>query len=293
VWACSASDAPGRSQCTEGCAKWSDVANATKLFANASIPADAGSMCAMPGSSPVHGEGRRLLKTGDDTEDSWMWRLSKSAAENGSVPICICKGSMMPGFCTPPMSTPEQINLQYAAKDIVVAAFVTYEDGLPTAPPTASFGEEHGEMKTLSGISHWYVAPVVNTTGRNYTISFIKFENLKPATRYSYKVKSGAANGAWSDVFTFRSLSDKHTRVGMYGDMGVSEFNNMANLLNDCQSGKIDVFVHMGDHCYNMCGTLPHTVFVTFFHFLHPTWPTVCLYLATGAWRTMLKAMHT
>lgn len=31
--------------------------------------------------------------------------------------------------------------------------------------------------------------------------------------------------------------------------MGVSEYNNMANLLTDCQAGKIDVFAHMGDHC--------------------------------------------
>jgi hypothetical protein len=28
------------------------------------------------------------------------------------------------------------------------------------------------------------------------------------------------------------------------GDMGVSEYNNMQNLLTDCQSGKIDVFAH-------------------------------------------------
>ena len=93
---------------------------------------------------------------------------------------------------------------------------------------------------------------VTSDQTRNYTISFIKLDNLKPATRYSYKVKSGAKDGAWSDVFTFRSLSDKYTRIGMYGDMGVSEYNNMANLLNDCQSGKIDVFAHMGDHCYDM-----------------------------------------
>ena len=38
----------------------------------------------------------------------------------------------------------------------------------------------------------------------------------------------------------------------MYGDMGVSPYNNMQNLLTDCQSGKIDVFAHMGDHCYNL-----------------------------------------
>lgn len=40
--------------------------------------------------------------------------------------------------------------------------------------------------------------------------------------------------------------------MAMYGDMGVAEYNNMQNLLTDCQSGKIDTFAHMGDHCYNL-----------------------------------------
>ena len=32
------------------------------------------------------------------------------------------------------------------------------------------------------------------------------------------------------------------TNVHASGDMGVSEYNNMQNLMTDCQSGKIDVF---------------------------------------------------
>ena len=116
-------------QCTEGCAKWADVqsdgvkatqAAVNKLFANDTVPADAKSMCLMPGSAPVHGEGRRLLKTGEDAEDSWMWSMANAATENGSVPICFCKGGKgaVQGYCTPPRSIPEQINLQYAAKDV-------------------------------------------------------------------------------------------------------------------------------------------------------------------------------
>ena len=86
---------------------------------------------------------------------------------------------------------------------------------------------------------------------RNYSMHFIKFDGLKPATHYTYKVKSGAQGAQWSDEYTFRSMRPyPETRIAMYGDMGVSEYNNMANLLKDCQSGKIDVFAHMGDHCY-------------------------------------------
>ena len=94
---------------------------------------------------------------------------------------------------------------------------------------------------------------------RNYSMHFIKFDGLKPATHYTYKVKSGAPGAQWSDEYTFRSMRPyPETRIAMYGDMGVSEYNNMANLLKDCQSGKIDLFAHMGDHCY---GGRPHACF--------------------------------
>ena len=130
-------------ECTEGCAKWADVAGdgvtnmtqtqVTKLFANSTIPADAGSSCAMPGSAPVHGEGRRLLGA---EEDSFLWDAAGGpAAESTSVPYCLCKGGKgaASGHCTPPMGVPEQINLQYAAADTLVAAFVTYETEKSTA----------------------------------------------------------------------------------------------------------------------------------------------------------------
>lgn len=182
-------DAPAG--CSDGCAKWADVAGdgvqgvdqaaVAKLFANGTIPADAGAACAMPGSAPVHGEGRRLLTT-QDTEDSWMWSLSQAAAENGSVPMCFCKnskgaanGTLIGGvidYCTPPLSVPEQINLQYAAADIVVAAFVTYENQQPSDPPIAMFGEEGATAKQLTGISHWYV-----NGDRKYNLNFVSFRS--------------------------------------------------------------------------------------------------------------------
>ena len=152
--------------CTEGCAKWADVAGdgvtnmtqaqVTNLFANGTIPADAGSSCAMPGSAPVHGEGRRLLGA---EEDSFLWDAAGGpSAETTSVPYCLCKGGQgaASGHCTPPMGVPEQINLQYAAADTLVAAFVTYETEKSTAPPVASFGAKgDGSPKQLTGITHW------------------------------------------------------------------------------------------------------------------------------------------
>jgi hypothetical protein len=274
-------------QCTEGCAQWSDIAkdgvvNVTqdevaKLFRNGTVHPDAGSQCIMPGAAPVHGEGRRLL-TSDDEEDRWMWDTASAgpncddATEGKCVlsaaagPYCLCKNGASAkaamAYCTPPMSTPEQINLQYAAADIVVAAFVTYEKEEPTGLPVAMFGEADTfaqDQKQLTGVTHWYVEPLIsyplvngtakrqNETGRNYSMHFIKFDGLKPATKYTYKLKS--PTGGWSDEYTFRSLRPyPETKIAMYGDMGFSQYNNMANLLKDCQSGDIDVFAHMGDH---------------------------------------------
>ena len=118
--------------CTSGCATWSDVAaggvkNTTQakvaaLFANGTIPAGASADCAMPGSQPVHGEGRRMLLDGTE-EDSFMWAATGKAraGEVGSVPYCICKqaasGPAAPfsANCGPPMGIPEQINLQVRA----------------------------------------------------------------------------------------------------------------------------------------------------------------------------------
>ena len=94
-------------------------------------------------------------------------------------------------------------------------------------PPVAMFGEadsfEQAQTK-LTGVTHWYVEPIVtgkpgpnqvNETGRNYSMHFIKFDGLKPATRYTYKVKS--PTGGWSDEYTFRSLRPyPETKIAMY-----------------------------------------------------------------------------
>jgi hypothetical protein len=185
-------------ECTQGCASWGDIAASTKidqakvnaLFANGTVPASAGSNCVWPGAAPVHGEGRRLL---GDAADDWMWH---SSAPETSVPFCICKGngsttappSVVSAQCTPPLGTPEQINLQYAAADIVVVGFVTYEKMFPSGPPVAMFGKAGAAPKQLTGTAHWYARTAASRGNtQNYTMSFIKFEGLEPATHYTYQ----------------------------------------------------------------------------------------------------------
>ena len=108
----------------------------------------------------------------------------------------------MQGSCTPPFNIPEQINLQLAAHDVIVAAFVSYH-GDADAPrsfdtPVALIGKsaDPAAMAPVSGVFHSYTEPIVasanpdmNETGRNYTMSFVRFNNLNPRTRYYYKVK--------------------------------------------------------------------------------------------------------
>ena len=62
----------------------------------------------------------------------------------------------------------------------------------------------------------------------------------------------GRAAPRESAVFSFRApYSDGATRLGLYGDMGVYNWNCMENLQSDVQAGEIDAIVHAGDHCYN------------------------------------------
>ena len=47
----------------------------------------------------------------------------------------------------------------------------------------------------------------------------------------------------------------------MYGDLAITRYNAVSNLLEDCTSGRIDVFAHMGDHCYNLGALFSFAVF--------------------------------
>eukprot|EP00039_Didymoeca_costata_P019413 m.337443 g.337443 ORF g.337443 m.337443 type:complete len:712 (-) comp18135_c0_seq1:199-2334(-) len=73
-------------------------------------------------------------------------------------------------------------------------------------------------------------------------------------------------NGAWrvgmnpcgpsfSDVASFKSLyTSGVTKIAIFGDMGMMSDGNTVhgNILRDAQAGDVDVFVHMGDHAYQM-----------------------------------------
>jgi len=233
------------------CAPWDSVGNATEqsridaTWLEGKPPADANNSCAMPAASAG------LFECDGCTVDK-IYNSFKG-------PWCYCI-PLWPGFpaneqyCTPPVGIPEQINLQLAAPDVTVASFVTFDFRVPnsTELPEALFGDSPETLTSVIGISHPYrkLSVAENT---NYTFHFIKFDQLEPRKKYWYKVRSGMPGAVWSELFSFRApYASGETRLGSYGDMGHSHYNNMGNLGDDCAAGRIDAVLHMGDHAYDM-----------------------------------------
>ncbi len=125
-------------------------------------------------------------------------------------------------------------------------AFVTYEASPPQYPPIAKLSSAvAGEME-VQGVTHRHVT----NGGRIYYMHFVRVTNLKPRVPYSYAVRANA-EGAWSRQFSFRSpYSEGETRIAVYGDMGVYEWNNMGNLYEEAVLNQtVDLIIHAGDHC--------------------------------------------
>jgi len=228
--------------CPSGCAAWSSVGQ-PELWADGTVPADAANHCAMPAAQ----SGAHECDCAEKDADTYM-------TDSYAGPWCFCASgkhgeaaSPDKAYCTPPPSHVEQLNLQLAAPDTVVASFVTYES-LPTSPPIAMLGTSVDSMVQVAGVSHKYTPP-----GRTYIMHYIKFGPLKPRTTYYYKVKSGSAACGWTSTYSFRAgYSSGVTRMATYGDMGHSHYNNMQNMRDDCLAGRIDAILHMGDHAYNL-----------------------------------------
>eukprot|EP01047_Picozoa_sp_COSAG01_P081071 COSAG01_NODE_16017_length_1278_cov_1.408821_2_plen_280_part_00 len=207
-------------ECVNGCARWAGLladgvnvsaAAAGGFWKDGRVPSEAANMCAMPGAV--------VNKAGGPAETA------------SAGPFCFCKhpapGAERAAYCLPKLGIPEQINLQYAAQDTLVAAFVTYEVAPPTEMAVAVLTEHGGSSseQQLTGVSHWVafdaVIPAPKGTGkpmgeRNWTMHFVKLAGLKPATNYTYRVKSGSKDGIWSPSFTFRSArAAPDTRLAM------------------------------------------------------------------------------
>ena len=233
--------------CVGGCAAWS-TRNATvnAWWRGGAPPANTTNECAQLSGAPALSKPSGPTGPLDPTE----------VGGNGAWCFCAGESKVEWAYCTSPLNTPEQINLQLASPTIVVASFVTFERSQPAGLPVASVTTASGGSPiTIEGVTHTYHTPA---NDRTYYMHFVVLKNLTAKARYSYKVKSGGDGALWSEEATFRapydSTSPGPTTVAIFGDMGVYTWNNMDNLLADANAGDIDAVVHIGDHAYNMGG---------------------------------------
>ena len=163
---------------------------------------------------------------------------------NGAQPVPPAPTSTGWAYCVSPKGVPEQINLQVASSSSVVISFVTFEETAPTSPPVAVVNGT-----SYTGVTHVHKSP---SGDRTYYMHFVLVKGLKAKTQYSYTVQSGGKHTVVSDAFTFRApYQGGETKINIYGDMGIYEWNNMEWLEKDCAEGTSDLIVHMGDHAYN------------------------------------------
>jgi len=159
------------------------------------------------------------------------------------------------GYCVSGAGVAEQINLQIASPDTLVASFVTFEATAPEKPPvvrlsiTSSSAAVEDAPRTVVGVTHVHKT----AGGRVYYMHFVRLDGLQPHARYRYTVQSGGEGSSESTVFSFRApYASGPTKIDIFGDMGIYKWNNMEWLKQDCTDGDAaDMIVHMGDHAYN------------------------------------------
>ena len=239
-----------------GCKDWSTVPEQDQYWRDQASIKLAGSSCVQQGRGNPH--------------YSFDADMGGGGQAHYVSAYCVSKTTGKLTLCTSGFGIPEQVNVQVASGDTVVVGWVTFEHEAPTAPPVVSVvgGTE------VKGVTHVHVPCSVGSAcigdGWNkntsktehpfdrppYYMHYVRLSELKSRTRYTYKVKSGATGAVWSDSFTFRSPytseDGKPTRIALYGDMGVYNWNNMQNLYEETTINETaDLILHAGDHCYN------------------------------------------
>ena len=158
-------------------------------------------------------------------------------------------------FCTYAQRVPEQINVQLAGPDSVTISFVTFDTAAPVGKPSAMFGTTPGSGTSGAVATGGTQKYETAEKDRTYYFHFVALTELKPRVRYFYAVGVGTS-ALRSKEFSFQAphshADPGATTLDVYGDMGVYEDNNMAQLYADCvASDTVSGIIHMGDHAYN------------------------------------------
>jgi hypothetical protein len=257
-----------------GCKPWSELPDQDRFWRDPGSIALAGSSCAQQG----RGNPAKELQYMDSHMGS-----GHDAHYASAYCVSAATGRLAP--CTSGFGVPEQVNVQIASGDAVVVGWVTFEHAAPTAPPVVSVvsdlsvflseGPRGRPLGTeITGVTHKHIPCSVGaacvgdgwnkTTGHTdhpfsrppYYMHYVRLAGLEPRAKVKYMVKSGGSGAVWSQIFTFRaphtSAAGGPTRIALYGDMGVYNFNNMQNLYEETALNETaDLILHGGDHCYN------------------------------------------
>ena len=81
-------------------------------------------------------------------------------------------------------------------------------------------------------------------------VHVVRLAGLKPATRYHYQVRS--VGGAWSAVFSFRTLPQHSSSLSLLITADVGAGNIPASAIADAGRGRFDMHLHAGDIAYDM-----------------------------------------
>ena len=202
-------------ECVHGCAPWSSLPkHFAQLWAGIGPPPNASNYCAIPAAA-VNEPDPGVRASNRCGGRGLGYLVCNGSTTSFYGPICACEkknnsGDNTPHFatCTAPASYPEQINLQIAASDTIVASFVTFEEKIPVAPPVVQLrasGVQGGWPREITGVAHRYTTSHAEKSQfcdksspsslpclrRHYTMSFVRLAGLLPRTVYEYRVKSG------------------------------------------------------------------------------------------------------
>ena len=149
--------------------------------------------------------------------------------------------------CCPADGAPEQVHLSLAGEDrsLMGVTWVTLNKNETVVQYGLS--ADALDMTSTGNLNTYTQAGWLGTIHRAI------MTDLKPATKYFYRVGSPAAN-SWSEVFPFRTFDPAQAQqtFAVIADMGYGEASDdtIRRLADMVDAGTLDVVVHSGDISY-------------------------------------------
>lgn len=185
---------------------------------------------------------------------------------------------------TVPSEEPEQIHLSIAGKwkknsfQKQIPDYVVQTASHPQLAVTwttyvkvesiVQFGKN--KQLQLESMAVGNVTEFVDNGNRTHFIHRVILTDLEPLTRYCMCRKTDSkkqfdkssisdyrcgSNGKWSDLYSFKTLTDEtdwSPKMIVIGDMGVANAVSFEAIQSEVATGEVDVLMHNGDLAYNL-----------------------------------------